>query len=182
MERCSFVGIGKLNHPCVVIRSSEKSNPGRQIVAREAGGHHDRRHEHQERVDVRRPLLVDERWIDAVLDQGGLMFDSLVHDCIEPMIGHDLQHVEHQCLARDHIGVMLRRRIRIRPAAVRAFRGLRKQRRGHCSLARSERSISAREIHLEHGVVRFNVARSPSQQGLQVRDDHRIDNLRPRLA
>ena len=81
-----LVGIGELDHLGVVVRPAEERDPGRQIVAGKSGRHHDRRHEHQECVDVRRALLVDERRVDAFLDQRRLMLDRFVNDRVEPVI------------------------------------------------------------------------------------------------
>ena len=44
----------------------------------------------QERVEVRRALLIDVRRIDAVLDQRRRVLDRLVDDGVEPVVRHDL--------------------------------------------------------------------------------------------
>jgi hypothetical protein len=117
-----------LNHAGVIIGPPQERDPRRQIVSRPTGRHHDRGHEHQVGVDVRRTFLIDERRFYAVLDQGRLVLDRLVHDSIESMIRHHLQQPGHQRVARFHVGVMLCRSVGIGPTPVGTLRDLREQR------------------------------------------------------
>ena len=75
-----LVGVGQLYHIAVVVGAPQKSYAGRQVVASETRGDDNRRDEDEKRVDVGRALLVNERRIDSVFDEGRLVFDSLMHD------------------------------------------------------------------------------------------------------
>src|SRR5207344_2898021 len=69
MTRRLFVGIGELDQITIVVGSSNKANARREVVARESGGDDDGRNVDQKSVEVRRTFLVDEGWVDPVLDQ-----------------------------------------------------------------------------------------------------------------
>ena len=75
-----FVGVGELDQIAIVVGSSNEANARREVVARESGGDDDGRNVDQKSVQMRRTFLVDEGWVDPVLDQGRLMFDGFVHD------------------------------------------------------------------------------------------------------
>jgi hypothetical protein len=68
MMGCLFVGVSEFDHVAVVVRTAEKGYAGRKIIACETGRDNDRRNEDEEGVDVRRAFLIDERWIDSVLN------------------------------------------------------------------------------------------------------------------
>src|SRR5262249_1979703 len=95
MLSCLFVGVGESNHPGVSVWPPQERDPRRQIVPSKSGRHDDRWYIHEKGIDVRGALLVDIRGIDAVSDQRWLVLDRLVDDGVQPMIGHDLQHVGH---------------------------------------------------------------------------------------
>lgn len=100
---CLLVGEGKLDQLGIRVGAPEKRDASREIVPREARRDDNRRHEDQKCIDVRSALLIDEGRIHAVLDQGRLMLDRLVNNGVEPMIRHDLQHIDHQRVARPQI-------------------------------------------------------------------------------
>ena len=63
-------------------------------------GHGHRRGIDQERVEVRRALLVHVGRVDAVLDQRRRVLDGLVDDGVELVVRHHLHDVDHQLVAR----------------------------------------------------------------------------------
>ena len=58
---------------------------------------------------MRRAFLVDERWIDTILDEGRLMFHRFVHDGVDLVIGHDLEEIGCQFFSRQEIFIMCSR-------------------------------------------------------------------------
>jgi hypothetical protein len=94
----------------------------RQIVAGETRRHDDRRNKHKKGVDVRRAFLIDKRRVDAVFDQGRLMFHRFMDDGVEPVLGHDLQQVGHELLARQEIFIVRLIGRNLGPAIARAPR------------------------------------------------------------
>ena len=153
-----LIGVGEADHVGVGIGAAEKGDAGGQPVGGEAGRDHDRRHACQERVDVRRALLIDIGRIDAVRDQGRLMFHRLVHDGVKPVIGHDFQHIGHQriaCLERGEISFL---RSPSQPAVARRLAQPLEGRRGHGRRTRGKGRVgAAREIALE-GFIAFGRA------------------------
>ena len=93
MMRRLLVGIGEFDHIAIVVGAAEKSYAGGQVVACEARGDDNGRDEDEKRVDMGRALLVNERRIDSVFDEGRLVLDSLMHDGIELVVGHDLEEM-----------------------------------------------------------------------------------------
>ena len=77
-----FVGVGELDQIAVIVRPSDETNAGWQVVARETGGDDDGRNIDQESIQVRRAFLVDEGRVDAVANERWLVLHSLVHDGI----------------------------------------------------------------------------------------------------
>jgi hypothetical protein len=110
------------------------------------------------------------------------MCGAPLNDGVQPVIGHDLQHVNHQCVARLQIGMLPLDRIICGPAPVCTVRHHLKQRRGHGSASRSERRVSTLEVKLEHRIVFFDAAGPRGEQRLEVRNDDGIDDFRTGLA
>jgi len=75
-----FVGVGELDQIAVIVRPSDEANAGWQVVSRKSRWDDDGRNTDQKSVEMQRPFLVDEGWVDPVLDQGRLMFDGFMHD------------------------------------------------------------------------------------------------------
>ena len=95
-----LVGVGELDHRRLAVGTAEERDPDRQPLRREAGRHDHRGDVDQERVEVRRALLVDVGRVDAVLDQRRRVLDRLVDDGVELVVGHHLHHLDHQLVAR----------------------------------------------------------------------------------
>ena len=103
MMGCLLIGIGKLDHVAIIVRTAQEGYSGRQVVASESCRHDDGRHENEKRVDMRRTFLVDKRRIDTVLDEGRLMFHRFVHKRVEFLISHGLEKVGRQFFSRQEI-------------------------------------------------------------------------------
>ena len=58
---------------------------------------------------MRRAFLVDERWIDSVLDEGRLMFHRFVHDGISLLSAMTFRKLSCQFFARQEIFIMCSR-------------------------------------------------------------------------
>src|SRR5262245_25535994 len=103
-----FISIGELDQVAIVIRSPNKANARRKVVASEFRRNDDGRNINQKGVQMRDPLLIDERRIDAVFDQRRLVLNGFVHDRVELMIGHDFEKYGHQLILRSKTLVMFR--------------------------------------------------------------------------
>ena len=105
-----FVGITVLDHVAVVVGAAQKGYAGRKIVARETRGDDDRRDEDEEGVDVRRAFLIDERWVDSVLNECGLVLHSFVHNGVKLVVGHHLEETGRQFFSCQEVFIMCSRR------------------------------------------------------------------------
>ena len=106
MMRRLLVGVSQLDHIAIVVGAAQKSYAGGQVVAGETRGDDNGRDEDEERVDMGRAFLVDERRIDSVFDQGRLVLDSLMHDGVQLVVGHDLEEMARQFFACQEVLIM----------------------------------------------------------------------------
>ena len=118
------------------------------------------------------------RRVDALPNERGLVFDRLMHDRVETMVGHHLEEADRELLARGERLVILGR-----PGIADAGRPLPHDlrvvgRRQHLLPGLEGRVSTTAEVLHERLIV---TATSPFRQEIaQVADDDRIDNGRSR--
>ena len=84
-----LISIGQFYHFAIVIRASEKTDSSGKAVARKSRRDRDRRHKHQEGVQVRRTSVIDVRRVNPVADQCRLVFYRFMDNGVQLVISHD---------------------------------------------------------------------------------------------
>ena len=109
MMRRLFVGVGEFDHIAIVVGAAQKRDAGRQVVASETRGDDNGRDEDEKRVDMGRAFLVNERRIDSIFDEGGLVLDSLMHDSVQLVVDHHFEEMTRQFFACQEVLIMCSR-------------------------------------------------------------------------
>jgi len=84
-----LISIGQFDHFAIVIRASEKTDSSGKAVACKSRRDRDRRHKHQEGVQVRRTSVIDVRRVNPVADQRRLVLDGFMDNGVQLVISHD---------------------------------------------------------------------------------------------
>ncbi len=56
---------------------------------------------------MRRAFLIDERWIDSVLNERGLVLHSFVHNGVKLVVGHHLEETGRQFFSCQEVFIPL---------------------------------------------------------------------------
>lgn len=95
-----FVGVGELDHVAIIVRPSQENDSSRQTIARKTRGNDNRWNEDEKSIQMRRALVVDIRRTQSLADARRLVLHCFVNDRVEPVVGHHLQQISHQLIAR----------------------------------------------------------------------------------
>src|ERR1700742_913206 len=93
-------------HIGIVIRTPKKCDARWKSVTCKSAWDNNRRNKHEKGIDVNSAGLIAKGWIESLFNQCRLVFDRLMDNGVEAMLGHYFVKTDHEQIARLQILVV----------------------------------------------------------------------------